>query len=143
PRLRAGAWPGRLLVGHEGQAAGQRAVRRRRRGRAGTAAGCAARRLAHAAGPPAGSVSPVPVTLFLMTRKGLAVLDAVVNRYGPSAVGRVVGAADPAVERDYAAEIRDLAAKYAIPYTERTGFAGPEPDGYCLAVGWRWLVRGT
>ncbi|TML27511.1 MAG: hypothetical protein E6G35_09450 [Actinobacteria bacterium] len=61
----------------------------------------------------------MPVTLFLMTRKGLAVLDAVVNRYGPSAVGRVVGAADPAVELDYA------------------------PDGYCLAVGWRWLVRGT
>ena len=85
----------------------------------------------------------MPVTLFLMTGKGLAVLDAVVNRYGPSAVSRVVGAADPAVESDYAAEIRDLAAKYAIPYVERTGFAGPEPDGYCLAVGWRWLIRGT
>jgi methionyl-tRNA formyltransferase len=82
------------------------------------------------------------VCLYLMNRKGLAVLAAIVERFGAAAVSRVVGAPDPAVRRDYSAEIRQAAVTAGIPYFERGG--NPPPDGApALAIGWRWLIPST
>jgi methionyl-tRNA formyltransferase len=83
------------------------------------------------------------VSLFLMTRKGLAVLEAVVSRFGAEAVGRVVGCPDPAAAKDYCDEIREFAVKHGIVYQQRTAMAPPEVDEVCLAAGWRWLIGGT
>ena len=83
------------------------------------------------------------ITLFLMTRKGLAVLEAVVGRFGAEAVGRVVGCPDPAVARDYCDEIRAVAEKHRIVYQQRTQADPVGADEVCLAVGWRWLIGDT
>jgi methionyl-tRNA formyltransferase len=82
-------------------------------------------------------------SLYLMNRKGLAVLQAVVERFGPAAVNRVVGAPDPAVRRDYRAEIREVAVSAGIPYFERAGNPPPPGDAPALAVGWRWLIQSA
>ncbi|HYN96175.1 MAG TPA: formyltransferase family protein [Pilimelia sp.] len=78
-----------------------------------------------------------------MTRKGLAVLEAIVAKFGPPAVRRVIGARDTAVAEDYYDAIRERAAAYGIPAVDRRDAAPPAVDEPCLAVGWRWLITGT
>jgi methionyl-tRNA formyltransferase len=83
------------------------------------------------------------IALFLMTSKGLAVLDGIIIGFGAGVVSRVVGARDGAVERDYFDEIRELAASHDIPFFERVDAPLPGPQEVCFAVGWRWLIRGA
>jgi methionyl-tRNA formyltransferase len=81
------------------------------------------------------------IALFLMTSKGLAVLEAIVSRFGAGAVSRVVGARDLAVETDYFDEISAFAATHGIAFFERSAAPPLEAGEPCLAIGWRWLIE--
>jgi methionyl-tRNA formyltransferase len=83
------------------------------------------------------------VVLYLMTRKGLVVLQEVCRKLGPSVVRLVVGARDQAVERDYFEEIQAVALAQNIPFCERDAAGHPEPGVPCIAIAWRWLIHGA
>ena len=82
------------------------------------------------------------LTLFLMTRKGAAVLDAIASRWGSAVVSRVVGARDQAVEEDFYEEIKVRSAELGIPHVDRAEAPSLGAVEVAMAVGWRWLVRG-
>lgn len=83
------------------------------------------------------------VSLYLMNRKGVAVLDAILSRFGARAVRRVVGSRDHAVVKDYFDDIRALAESAGIAYFERLEASAPSLDETCIAVGWRWIINGA
>lgn len=79
------------------------------------------------------------VTLFLMTKKGLAFLDDVVDVYRPLIEEVVVGA-DSALDCDHFDDIVALCEARGIRWSRRTtGHA--IRTAYVMAVGWRWLIE--
>lgn len=77
--------------------------------------------------------------LFLMTRKGYAVLSALLAEHR-DLLGFVVVGRDKSVQNDYSAEIRELCLKHDLPCFERTD-RFEIASRYALAVSWRWLLR--
>lgn len=78
------------------------------------------------------------VALYLMTSRGLAVLQSVLARVGPGAVRRVVSARDAGSLDDGFEVIRETTRAAGLPFFER-GMAPPDGD-HALLVGWRWLI---
>lgn len=79
-----------------------------------------------------------PVTLFLMTKKGYALLLDIVDSYGHLLEEIVVGS-DAALDRDYSEEIVALCEQRHISWRSHT--LGHEiKTEYAMAVSWRWLI---
>jgi methionyl-tRNA formyltransferase len=79
------------------------------------------------------------LALYLMTRKGHAVLEALVDNGYANHIDRVIGARDSKVQADYFEEIRRLCAQAGIEFAERNRAATP-PSAWSLAISWRWLL---
>ena len=81
-----------------------------------------------------------PLTLFLMTRRGYALLYDVVERFGPL-FEEVIVARDPQLDDDCYDVIVSLCEAYGIRWRDRSAYAGGVPTPYAFAVGWRWMIE--
>lgn len=78
------------------------------------------------------------VTLFLMTQKGYAVLDAL-SREFPHLIASVVSSRDPNVRKDYYDEMRALCAERGLPFHDRSEGL-PTFSTYAMSISWRWML---
>ena len=89
------------------------------------------------------------VGFFLMTEKGLHVLQSVVSAFGPDQIEYVVGAADKNLARDYRNEIEAVCRQNGIAYFDRQGSTNSKDSKdafrataeYHFAISWRWLIQ--
>lgn len=80
------------------------------------------------------------VTLFLMTKKGLKVLKAIIKAFGPAVVDKVCVSRDKNVQKDYFDEICEVCDKNEIPCFDKGAFSGIETE-YVFAISWRWVIN--
>ena len=80
------------------------------------------------------------IGFFLMTEKGLRVLQSVVDTFGPGQIAYVVGAADKNVTQDYRDEIQALCRRYGIAYFDRKDTLRATAE-YHFAISWRWMIH--
>lgn len=78
------------------------------------------------------------ITLFAMSRKGLAVLE-VLGKMARGRVHVVIGARDPHVQDDCYDEIRRQCGRFDMAFADRADVTAFETE-YALAVSWRWLI---
>jgi methionyl-tRNA formyltransferase len=79
--------------------------------------------------------------LYLMNKKGLSVLDALVGSFGRDLIDCVVTARDLGAVSDYNMEIRELCARNEIPCFDRKQDPGVVASvAFDIAVGWRWML---
>ncbi|MBZ5676517.1 MAG: hypothetical protein LAP61_19955 [Acidobacteriia bacterium] len=88
----------------------------------------------------------MPIGFFLMTEKGLHVLQAVVSTFGPDQIEYVVGAADKNLAKDYRDEIAVVCRQNGIAYFDRHDSDDSQNQfrataEYHFAVSWRWLIH--
>jgi methionyl-tRNA formyltransferase len=76
--------------------------------------------------------------MFVMTRKGLDVLESVCETW-PEIVEEVVCARDTQIKDDHYVDIRVLCDTYGIRFRDRGTFERPATE-YVLAISWRWLI---
>lgn len=79
---------------------------------------------------------------FLMTEKGLRVLQSMIDTMGSGRIAYVVGAADKNLTRDYKDEIETLSRQNGIAYFDRQDPFRPDAE-YHFAVSWRWMIHGA
>lgn len=79
------------------------------------------------------------LALFVMTKKGLNVLEAITERLR-ECVELVVTARDPAVEKDYTEEILAHCKAQGIPVYDRADHYVVRAR-YAFAASWRWLLH--
>ena len=79
------------------------------------------------------------LTLFLMTQKGLAVLDALTTHF-PALVATVVGSRDASIEKDYYDEIKALCERKNVLFRDRKEPVETKTP-YALAISWRWIIK--
>lgn len=79
------------------------------------------------------------LTLFLMTQKGLAVLDALTTHF-PALVATVVGSRDASIEKDYYDEIKALCERKNVFFRDRKESTEIKTR-YALAISWRWIIK--
>ena len=79
------------------------------------------------------------MTLFLMTKKGLAVLQVLVDNDMAPMIDLVVGARDRSIQQDYYEEIKSLCRANDISFFDKKDFLHTSSD-YAIAVSWRWLI---
>lgn len=79
------------------------------------------------------------IGLYLMTEKGLMVLKAILEEFGPDIIAWVTIGQDSNVQDDYSGEIYQLATTNKIVVTER-GKPKPEEVPMTIAISWRWLI---
>lgn len=80
------------------------------------------------------------VTFYLMTEKGLHVLQSAIDAGFASLIDKVITNTDAAVANDFSAEITALAQKHNIP-CERFSADSTAKSDYSIVVSWRWLIR--
>lgn len=78
------------------------------------------------------------LTLYLMNQKGLAVLNAVVKKFGPKVIEEVVVARDKNVVNDHYDDIVSVCQDNNITWHNRTKYT--KHKGWALAIGWRWML---
>lgn len=79
------------------------------------------------------------VSLFLMTQKGLDVLNSIVQNLLQNLIDIVVIGRDPKILDDSSADIKALCNAYNIPFCYRNDhFKISSP--YAIAISWRWLI---
>lgn len=80
--------------------------------------------------------------LFLMGKKGLSCLEAVIS-IPENNLKKVVFAIDKSVKNDYSSDIISLCHKHNIPYQNKNDFDYNELDevDYFIAISWRWLIN--
>lgn len=80
--------------------------------------------------------------LYLLSARGLAVLEALLKEFGPAVIAYVVTASDSAVENDFRNDIEELATRSGIPVFDRISCPMQMPATRVrFAAGWRWLLR--
>lgn len=84
--------------------------------------------------------SSMKIGMYLMSRKGAAVLRLLIANYGPEVIGYVVVAKDQSVNEDGYEEIASIANQAGIDIYPRVTTSLPKLD-YLLAVSWRWLIN--
>jgi methionyl-tRNA formyltransferase len=82
--------------------------------------------------------SRVRLTVFAMSRKGLAVVRAIQHEY-PGLIAMVVASRDTAMGDDCYDLIKDLCHTNGLSFVDRTELAGVSTE-FALAVSWRWLI---
>ena len=86
-----------------------------------------------------GRGNSIAIGFFLMTEKGLKVLEAIVGRFGSEHIAWVVGAKDPGLVDDCFDDIASLCRKNHIEFYCK-GEEIKRPAEYTIAVSWRWLI---
>ncbi|WP_083321057.1 methionyl-tRNA formyltransferase [Hymenobacter glacialis] len=84
--------------------------------------------------------SPTSVALYLMTEKGYAILEHLVNNFDYKIIKYVVGARDKNIENDFYEEIKTVCARFNLPFLDRTQQSLILPTTVALAISWRWLI---
>jgi methionyl-tRNA formyltransferase len=77
---------------------------------------------------------------FLMTAKGLAVLEAVIRAFGSTRIAYVVSARDQTLVDDCFDQIAKLCDQNGIPFLEKKKPASLLST-YTFAISWRWLIN--
>lgn len=80
------------------------------------------------------------ISLFLMSEKGLQVLNSLIENHFPQLISIVVIGKDKNVQNDYAAEIEELCKSNDIKYLFRSEEINIESK-YAIAISWRWLIK--
>lgn len=81
------------------------------------------------------------VVLCVMSQKGLAVIQSVVEILG-SSISLVVIGQDKSVLNDFSLEISQVCEKYNLKKIFRSNFNGKfSPQAMVICAGWRWLVN--
>lgn len=75
-----------------------------------------------------------------MNQKGYSVLRALLSKFAPTTIDKVVTAKDPNVKKDYFPEITNLCIENNIPYYDRVSDYKLKTQ-YSFAIGWRWLIK--
>jgi methionyl-tRNA formyltransferase len=81
------------------------------------------------------------LTLFLMTRKGLRVLQSLLLEYR-DLITAVVTSRDTSILEDCYSEIVALCEEAGIPCYDRNDYSRVE-SGHALAISWRWLIPAS
>ena len=84
----------------------------------------------------------VSIGFYLMTEKGLKVLESVIHTLGSDEIEYVVGTADDSVASDSCDEISALCRQYDIASSDRKDAFQPTAE-YHFAVSWRWMIHGA
>jgi methionyl-tRNA formyltransferase len=84
----------------------------------------------------------IKIGLHVMSAKGYAVLQRLLEQFGPRFIAYVVTARDQAVTEDYHYAIEQLARSAGLPLYTRPAAPGTDaPPPYLFAVSWRWLIH--
>lgn len=84
------------------------------------------------------------VGLYVLGKKGLAVLARICSQFSPTCVAYVYCAADKSIQNDYYQEIIDYCQKNNIDaYTRGSAEMPPSAHEceYKFSVGWRWMIQ--
>ncbi len=79
------------------------------------------------------------ITFFLMTQKGLIVLERFIKEFDSLHIDCVVGARDQNVTNDYYEEIKQVCLLNQIKYLDKSEFKSADTE-YSIAVSWRWIL---
>lgn len=82
------------------------------------------------------------VILYLMNKKGLNVLEAVISKFGSHILSGVFIGNDKNVQNDYSKEIKKLCINENVLILEKTSKTDSF-SGIRLAIGWRWMIQET
>jgi len=80
------------------------------------------------------------ISLFLMSYKGLFVLQNLLLEFDSSIIDKIISARDSNVKNDYFKEIRDLSISNNIQFYEQNEKYKLNTQ-YILAISWRWLIK--
>jgi methionyl-tRNA formyltransferase len=80
-------------------------------------------------------------TLYLLTRKGYEVLNALIASGHTRHIDRVVVGTDKHVQKDYSDEIRELCASHHVSCIPREQ-AVQANSPLSIAISWRWMIDG-
>ncbi len=83
------------------------------------------------------------ITLYLMSKKGYKVLEALINNNYTSVISEVIYGRDSNVKNDYANDIAKLSSQYNIPCFDRKHNKIAIKSLYSIAISWRWLIKET
>ena len=85
---------------------------------------------------------PRKIGLYLLGKKGLCVLEALIREFSPSHIAFVEYALDSGVDNDYGEDVAEVCNANFIPCWERgsNGIESCEAVMYRFAVGWRWMI---
>jgi methionyl-tRNA formyltransferase len=84
----------------------------------------------------------VSTGFYLMTEKGLKVLESVIQSFGADQIEYVVGAAEDGMANDYRDVIAALCRQHGIRYFDHKDAFQPTAD-YHFAVSWRWIIHNA
>lgn len=82
------------------------------------------------------------IGFYLMSKKGFAVLNAVMQNVKPAVISYVVSSRDEGVANDYYAEIKSCCGKHGVKFYDRKE-KNNDNCKYKIAVSWRWLIAET
>jgi len=80
------------------------------------------------------------ISLYLMTQKGLSVLNHLIKKGKKHLIDKVIIGRDPNVKKDYSAEIAELCAGSGIKFFFRNQKYKIDTK-YRIAVSWKWIIR--
>lgn len=80
-----------------------------------------------------------PLTLFVMTEKGLTFTEQAVSQF-KDIIEHVVIGQDSSVQNDYAKEIAAVCESAGVKFSYRKDFTGITSE-YAMAISWRWLIH--
>lgn len=79
------------------------------------------------------------IAFYLMTEKGLAVLDSHIRTFGTKHIAGVITASDANVVEDHSIQIKELCKKNGIPCFDRKEKNAIEAS-HAFVVSWRWML---
>ena len=80
------------------------------------------------------------ITLFVMTQKGFAVLNALIAEMGTGIIDKVISSRDTNIAHDHYDEIKACCQQHTIPFYEKN--EQPEiATEFAMAISWRWLIN--
>ena len=82
------------------------------------------------------------IALYLITYKGLKVLENIVEHNLMEQLNYVCIGKDQNIENDYSREIEDLCIKFKISYFFNNAKNTISHNGYYIAISWRWIITG-
>jgi methionyl-tRNA formyltransferase len=81
------------------------------------------------------------IALYLMTYKGLKVLEGIVDNNLLDQLNYVCIGRDQNVENDYSREIEEICIKFRINYFFNSAKKTIIHNGYFIAISWRWIIK--
>jgi methionyl-tRNA formyltransferase len=84
----------------------------------------------------------VSIGFYLMTEKGLIVLESVLQALGADQIEYVIGSAEDGMANDYRDAIAARCRQHGIAYFDRKDAFEPTA-AYHFAVSWRWMIHNA